>query len=112
MPVVPVEAIVEGVDEYFYDHYAVCSKRYKGFYECDFDEFCDIVWSYVWPNIMTDEALEAETRYYMEFNDRVRYMMENEELGALYIYNEGFVRSRDDHGNPDVVFAYEDDLNF
>ena len=96
MPVVPVDAIVEGVNEYFSDHYAVCSKRYMGFYECDFEEFCDIVWSYVWPNVMTDEALEAETRYYMEFNDRLRYMLDNGELGALYIYNNDFVRSRFD----------------
>ena len=96
MPVVPVDAIVEGVNEYFSDHYAVCSKRYMGFYECDFEEFCDIVWSYVWPNVMTDEALEAETRYYMEFDDRLRYMLDNGELGALYIYNNDFVRSRFD----------------
>ena len=96
MPVVPVDAIVEGVNEYFSDQYAVCSKRYMGFYECGFEEFCDIVWSYVWPNVMTDEALEAETRYYMEFNDRLRYMLNNGELGALYIYNNDFVRSRFD----------------
>lgn len=96
MPVVPVDAIVEGVNEYFSDCYAVARNRCMGFYECDFEEFCDIVWSYIWPNIMTDEALEAETRYYMEFNDRLRYMLDNGELGALYIYNNGFVRSRFD----------------
>ena len=96
MPVVPVDAIVEGVNEYFSDCYAVARNRCMGFYECGFEEFCDIVWSYVWPNIMTDEALEAETRYYMEFNDRLRYMLDNGELGALYIYNNGFVRSRFD----------------
>ena len=96
MPVVPVDAIVEGVNEYFSDCYAVARNRCMGFYECDFEEFCDIVWSYVWPNVMTDEALEAETRYYMEFNDRLRYMLDNGELGALYIYNNGFVRSRFD----------------
>lgn len=96
MPVVPVDAIVEGVNEYFSDCYAVARKRCMGFYECDFEEFCDIVWSYVWPNVMTDEALEAETRYYMEFDDRLRYMLDNGELGALYIYNNGFVRSRFD----------------
>ena len=96
MPVVPVDAIVEGVNEYFSDCYAVARKRCMGFYECDFEEFCDIVWSYVWPNVMTDEALEAETRYYMEFNDRLRYMLDNGDLGALYIYNNGFVRSRFD----------------
>ena len=96
MPVVPVDAIVEGVNEYFSDCYAVSRNRCMGFYECDFEEFCDIVWSYIWPNVMTDEALEAETRYYMEFNDRLRYMLDNGELGALYIYNNGFVRSRFD----------------
>ena len=96
MPVVPVDAIVEGVNEYFTDCYAVARKRCMGFYECGFEEFCDIVWSYVWPNVMTDEALEAETRYYMEFNDRLRYMLDNGELGALYIYNNDFVRSRFD----------------
>ena len=96
MPVVPVDAIVEGVNEYFSDCYAVARNRCMGFYECGFEEFCDIVWSYVWPNVMTDEALEAETRYYMEFNDRLRYMLDNGELGALYIYNNGFVRSRFD----------------
>lgn len=96
MPVVPVDAIVEGVNEYFSDCYAVARNRCMGFYECGFEEFCDIVWSYVWPNIMTDEALEAETRYYMEFNDRLRYMLDNGELGALYIYNNDFVRSRFD----------------
>ena len=96
MPVVPVDAIVEGVNDYFSDCYAVARNRCMGFYECDFEEFCDIVWSYVWPNVMTDEALEAETRYYMEFNDRLRYMLDNGELGALYIYNNGFVRSRFD----------------
>lgn len=96
MPVVPVDAIVEGVNEYFSDCYAVARNRCMGFYECDFEEFCDIVWSYVWPNVMTDEALEAETRYYMEFNDRLRYMLDNGELGALYIYNNDFVRSRFD----------------
>ena len=96
MPVVPVDAIVEGVNEYFSDCYAVARNRCMGFYECGFEEFCDIVWSYVWPNVMTDEALEAETRYYMEFNDRLRYMLDNGELGALYIYNNDFVRSRFD----------------
>ena len=96
MPVVPVDAIVEGVNEYFSDCYAVARNRCMGFYECGFEEFCDIVWSYVWPNIMTDEALEAETRYYMEFNDRLRYMLDNGDLGALYIYNQAFVRSRFD----------------
>ena len=96
MPVVPVDAIVEGVNEYFSDCYTVARNRCMGFYECDFEEFCDIVWSYVWPNVMTDEALEAETRYYMEFNDRLRYMLDNGELGALYIYNNDFVRSRFD----------------
>ena len=96
MPVVPVDAIVEGVNEYFSDCYAVARNRCMGFYECCFEEFCDIVWSYVWPNVMTDEALEAETRYYMEFNDRLRYMLDNGELGALYIYNNDFVRSRFD----------------
>ena len=96
MPVVPVDAIVEGVNEYFSDCYAVARNRCMGFYECNFEEFCDIVWSYVWPNIMTDDALEAETRYYMEFNDRLRYMLDNGELGALYIYNNDFVRSRFD----------------
>ena len=96
MPVVPVDAIIEGVNEYFSDCYAVAHNRCMGFYECGFEEFCDIVWSYVWPNVMTDEALEAETRYYMEFNDRLRYMLDNGELGALYIYNNDFVRSRFD----------------
>ena len=96
MPVVPVDAIAEGVNEYFSDCYAVARNRCMGFYECGFEEFCDIVWSYVWPNIMTDDALEAETRYYMEFNDRLRYMLDNGELGALYIYNNDFVRSRFD----------------
>ena len=96
MPVVPVDAIVEGVNEYFSDCYAVARNRCMGFYECGFEEFCDIVWSYIWPNIMTDPALEAETRYYMEFNDRLRYMLDNGELGALYIYNNDFVRSRFD----------------
>ena len=96
MPVVPVDAIIEGVNEYFSDCYAVARNRRMGFYECNFEEFCDIMWSYVWPNIMTDEALEAETRYYMEFNDRLRYMLDNGELGALYIYNNDFVRSRFD----------------
>ena len=96
MPVVPVDAIVEGVNEYFSDCYAVARNRCMGFYECSFEEFCDIVWSYVWPNVMTDEALEAETRYYMEFNDRLRYMLDNGDLGALYIYNQAFVRSRFD----------------
>ena len=96
MPVVPVDAIVEGVNEYFSDCYAVARNRCMGFYECGFEEFCDIAWSYIWPNVMTDEALEAETRYYMEFNDRLRYMLDNGELGALYIYNNDFVRSRFD----------------
>ena len=96
MPVVPVDAIIEGVNDYFSDCYAVARNRCMGFYECDFEEFCDIVWSYVWPNVMTDEALEAETRYYMEFNDRLRYMLDNGDLGALYIYNENFIRSRFD----------------
>ena len=96
MPVVPVDAIVEGVNEYFSDCYAVARNRCMGFYECSFEEFCDIVWSYVWPNVITDEALEAETRYYMEFNNRLRYMLDNGELGALYIYNQAFVRSRFD----------------
>ena len=96
MPVVPVDAIVEGVNEYFSDCYAVARNRCMGFYECGFEEFCDIVWSYVWPNVMTDDALESETRYYMEFNDRLRYMLDNGDLGALYIYNNDFVRSRFD----------------
>ena len=96
MPVVPVDAIIEGVNEYFSDCYAVARNRCMGFYECGFEEFCDIVWSYIWPNVMTDEALEAETRYYMEFNDRLRYMLDNGELGALYIYNNDFIRSHYD----------------
>lgn len=107
MPVVPVDAIVEGVNEYFSDHCAVVRKRCMGFYECEFEEFCDIVWSYVWPIVcpMSDDALEAETRYYMEFNDRLRYMIDNRYLGALYIYNEGYIRSRFD----DVAADSDDD---
>lgn len=98
MPIVPIDAIVEGVNEYFSDCYVVARNRCMGFYECEFEEFCDIVWSYVWPIVcpMSDESLESETRYYMEFDDRLRYMLDNGDLGALYIYNEDYIRSRFD----------------
>lgn len=55
----------------------------------NFDVFCDRLWTdYVWDRVLdsgcTDEALENETRYVMEFNDRVRYIVEND-IDMLYI---------------------------
>ena len=94
MPVVPVDAIVEGVNEYFSDCY-VLEKCCGGYYVCDFEKFADIVWEYyVWPSVytMTDEALEAETRCSMEFNLRLRYMLEKGYFEWLEIDN-GIVRS-------------------
>lgn len=55
----------------------------------DFEGFCDVLWTnYVWDRVLnsgcTDEALENETRYVMEFNDRVRYIVEND-IDMLYV---------------------------
>lgn len=55
----------------------------------DFEGFCDVLWTnYVWDRVLdsgcTDESLEIETRYVMEFNDRVRYIVEHD-FDMLYI---------------------------
>jgi hypothetical protein len=109
----PHEIIKAAVREYFYDPYAVSQNRVMGFYDAELYDFCDIIWPYAWSMVehLADPALESEAKYYLEFNDRVRFMVDNGELGALYLTN-GHVRSSVDVANPDVVFAYDDDLAF
>ena len=66
---------------------------FKQIHEFDFDKFCDRLWNdYVWDAVLdsgcTDEALENETRYVMEFEDRVRYIIENEIDNMFIRYDE------------------------
>lgn len=61
----------------------------------DFEDFCDKLWDdYVWNAVLdsgcTDEALEGETRYVMEFEDRVRYIIENE-IDSMFISYDDMV---------------------
>lgn len=57
--------------------------------ECPKDEFMDTMWAYAWDIIrdrgLSDEALEAETRYYTEFDDIVERRLE--EWGLYERYN-------------------------
>jgi hypothetical protein len=58
--------------------------------ECPKNEFMDTMWAYTWDIIrdrgLSDEALEAETRYYVEFNDIVERRLE--EWGLYERYNK------------------------
>jgi len=58
--------------------------------ECPKDEFMDTMWVYAWDIIrdrgLSDEALEAETRYYTEFDDIVERRLE--EWGLYERYNK------------------------
>ena len=82
MPVIPVDIIREKIDECVADLCLVEDGK-----SMDFDKFCDVLWDdYVWEEVFTDEALESETREWMEFNDRVRYIIENEKEN-IYIRN-------------------------
>ena len=58
--------------------------------ECPKDEFMDTMWAYAWDIIrdrgLSDEALEAETRYYVEFDDIVERRLE--EWGLYERYNK------------------------
>ena len=58
--------------------------------ECPKDEFMDTMWTYAWDIIrdrgLSDEALEAETRYYVEFDDIVERRLE--EWGLYERYNK------------------------
>lgn len=58
--------------------------------ECPKDEFMDTMWAYAWDIIrdkgLSDEALEAETRYYTEFDDIVERRLE--EWGLYERYNK------------------------
>lgn len=58
--------------------------------ECPKDKFMDTMWTYAWDIIrdrgLSDEALEAETRYYTEFNDIVERRLE--EWGLYERYNK------------------------
>ena len=109
----PYEIIKAAVREYFCDPYAVSQNRVRGFYDAELYDFCDIIWPYAWEMVkhLADPALESEAKYYLEFNDRVRYMVDNGELGALYL-TSGHVRSSVDVANPDVVLEYDDGLTF
>lgn len=57
--------------------------------ECPKDDFMDTMWAYAWEIIMdkglSDEALESETRYYVEFDDIVERRLE--EWGLYERYN-------------------------
>lgn len=80
MPVVPVGIIKENIEK--------CVKDLN-LDTMDFNEFCDKLWNdYVWEEVFTDEALESDTREYMEFNDRVRYIIENEINGVFIDQND------------------------
>ena len=96
----PYEIIAAAVREYFCDPYAVSQNRVRGFYDAELYDFCDIIWPYAWDMVkhLADPALESEAKYYLEFNDRVRYMVDNGELGALYL-TSGHVRSSVDVAN-------------
>lgn len=58
--------------------------------ECPKNEFMDTMWAYAWDIIrdrgLSDEALEAETRYYTEFDDIVERRLE--EWGLYERYNK------------------------
>lgn len=87
MPVIPVDIISEKIDECVEDLCLVEDGK-----RMDFDKFCDVLWDdYVWDEVFTDEALENETREWMEFNDRVRYIIENEKENIFTTYDNEIV---------------------
>lgn len=76
METVDMDMIKECIYEMVEDDYV------EGGWKINFEEFCDRLWTdYVWEKVLdsgcTDEALEAETRHVMGFNDRVRYIVEH-----------------------------------
>lgn len=89
MPVIPIDLIKQGVDEYCNDEYEYRKYCSTGSFECDFKEFADNVWKNVWVlvlnNNLSDEALEFDTRDYMEFNDKLYYMIDVENINGLYL---------------------------
>ena len=87
MPVIPVDIISEKIDECVEDLCLVEDGK-----RMDFDKFCDVLWNdYVWDEVFTDEALENDTREWMEFNDRVRYIIENEKENIFITYDDEIV---------------------
>ena len=83
MPLIPMDIISEKIDECVEDLCLVEDGK-----TMDFDKFCDVLWDdYVWDEVFTDEALENDTREWMEFNDRVRYIIENEKENIFINYH-------------------------
>ncbi len=87
MPLIPMDIIREKIDECVEDLCLVEDGK-----TMDFDKFCDVLWNdYVWDEVFTDEALENDTREWMEFNDRVRYIIENEKENIYINYDDEIV---------------------
>jgi hypothetical protein len=89
-----IEDIVdEAYEEVSNDLYVWLNEMFRSG-ECPKDEFMDTMWAYVWDIIMdkglSDEALESETRYYVEFDDIVERRLEEWGLYERYdkIYME------------------------
>lgn len=103
MPVIPIDLIKQGVDEYLNDEYEYRRNSGTGRFECDFEEFADKVWEKVWAlvldNDLSDEFIEYDTRNYMEFNDRLYYMIDSENINGLFLHNDNVCQNFDDDEN-------------
>ena len=110
MPVIPVDIIREKIDECVEDLCLVEDGK-----RMDFDKFCDVLWDdYVWDEVFTDEALESDTREWMEFNDRVRYIIENEKENIFINYDNeimGEIVEKNDAPSLDIDIAVDRVVN-
>lgn len=81
MPIIPVDIIKESIAEVLDDE-ETFYRLFWGSYRCAFNDFTNIVWGKTWEKVldaqMSDEALEDQTREWMEFEDRVRYILESD----------------------------------
>lgn len=88
MPIIPINIIKESITEFISDEYEFNSRCGSGFFKCDFEVFVNKIWDIAWEKILdadlSDEALESVTREYMEFDDRIEYLIDMEDFEGLY----------------------------
>jgi hypothetical protein len=118
MPIIPVDIIKETITEVLDDE-ETFYRLFGGINRCDFNDFADIVWEKTWEKVldahMSDEALESETREWMEFNDRVRFILESDASDkyefVVNYHNELCCSEREENNdtpnlNEDVIIDY------
>ena len=84
------EVVKETFNDIYYDVYIWGCELFRSNNACPIDTFMDTMWAYAWDNIrdrgFSDEALEAETRYYLNFDSVVK--MHFVEWGLYVVYDE------------------------